>query len=166
MGQKVELRTTVTTVEVLHQGRRVASHRRSYEPGKATTLDEHRPECHRRYLEWSPSRLIHWAQKVGPHTASVVEKILQSRRYPEQSYRSCLGILRLGSSFGEERLERACRRALRLQACSYKSTQSILKNGLDREPEPQALPARPPIEHANVRGAQYFEGEKGASHVG
>ena len=166
MGQKVELRTTVTTVEILHQGRRVASHRRSYEPGKATTLDEHRPECHRRYLEWSPSRLIHWAQKVGPHTASVVEKILQSRRYPEQSYRSCLGILRLGSSFGEARLERACRRALRLQACSYKSIQSILKNGLDREAEPQALPERPPIEHANVRGAQYFEGEKGASHVG
>ena len=142
VGQKVELRTTVTTVEILHQGRRVASHRRSYEPGKATTLAEHRPECHRRYLEWSPSRLIHWAQKVGPHTASVVEQILQSRRYPEQSYRSCLGILRLGSTFGEDRLEQAC------------------------ETEPQASPERPPIEHDNVRGAQYFEGEKGASHVG
>ena len=166
VGQKVELRTTVTTVEIFHQGRRVASHRRSYEPGKATTLPEHRPECHRRYLEWSPSRLIHWAQKVGPHTAAVVEKILQSRRYPEQSYRSCLGILRLGSTFGEERLERACRRALRLQACSYKSIQSILKTGLDREAEPSGLPKRPPIEHANVRGAEYFEGEKGASHVG
>ena len=166
VGQKVELRTTVTTVEIFHQGRRVTSHRRSYQPGKATTLDEHRPECHRRYLEWSPSRLIHWAQKVGPHTASVVEKILQSRRYPEQSYRSCLGILRLGSSFGEDRLEQACRRALRLQACSYKSIQSMLKNGLDRQAEPQPLPERPPIEHANVRGAEYFEGEKGASHVG
>ena len=96
----------------------------------------------------------------------MVEKILQSRRYPEQSYRSCLGILRLGSTFGEERLERACRRALRLQACSYKSIQSILKTGLDREAEPSGLPKRPPIEHANVRGAEYFEGEKGASHVG
>ena len=120
----------------------------------------------RRYLEWSPSRLIHWAQKVGPHTGSVVEKILQSRRYPEQSYRSCLGILRLGSSFGEDRLEQACPRALRLQAYSYKSIQSILKTGLDRQAEPQPLPERSPIEHANVRGAEYFEGEKGASHVG
>ena len=166
VGQKVELRTTVTTLEIFHQGRRGASHPRSYQPGKATTLDQHRPECHRRYLEWSPSRLIHWAQKVGPHTGSVVEKILQSRRYPEQSYRSCLGILRLGSSFGEDRLEQACRRALRLQACSYKSIQSILKTGLDRQAEPQPLPERSPIEHANVRGAEYFEGEKGASPVG
>ncbi len=166
MGQKVELRTTMTTVEIFHQERRVASHCCSYQPGKATTLDEHRPECHRRYLQWPSSRLIHWAQKVGPHTASVVEQILQSRRYPEQSYRFCLGILRLGSTFGEERLERACRRALRLQARSYKSIRPILKTGLDREAEPQPSPERPPIEHANVRGAQYFEDEKGASHVG
>ena len=98
-------RYTEHIVEILHRSQRVASHRRSRVTGNASTCPEHRPQCHRRYLEWSPSRLISWAAKIGPHCGDLVEKMLASRRYPEQAYRSCLGLLRLGKTFGEDRLE-------------------------------------------------------------
>lgn len=165
VGQVLESRLTATTVEVFHQGRRVASHARSYVRGTATTLEEHRPPAHRRYLQWTPERFVQWAGKVGPATAAVVEKILNSRRYPEQSFRSCLGVISLGKSFGEARLEAACSRALRLEACSYKSIKSILKTGLDREGDPEPLPTRPPLVHANVRGPEYFQSQEEGRHV-
>jgi len=161
--QEVELRYSATTLEIFHLGQRVATHRRSQQAGHHTTDAAHRPPAHRRYLEWTPSRLIRWAEKIGSQTALVVARILDSRRYPEQGYRSCLGLLRLADRFGEDRLEAACHRAVRLQATSYKSVQSILKTGLDR----QALPEEPrtlPLEHPNIRGAEYFEREEKA-HV-
>lgn len=100
------------------------------------------PESHRRHLEWTPGRLIRWAQETGPAAAQVVEGILKSRPHPEQGFRSCLGIFRLGKTYGNDRLEAACRRALALQSLSYRSIQSILKNGLDRQPLPDAAPDR------------------------
>lgn len=165
IGQGVESRLTAATVEVFYQGRRVASHARSYVSGAATTRDEHRPAAHRHYLEWTPERFVHWAGKVGPATAAVVEKILNSRRHPEQSFRSCLGVISLGKSFGETRLEAACRRALRLEAWSYQSVKSILKTGLDRQADPEPLPTRPPLVHDNVRGPAYFDGKEESRHV-
>ncbi len=164
-GQPVESRLTATTVEIFHQGKRVASHARSYVPGAATTLAEHRPASHRHYLEWTPERLMRWAGQVGPATAAVTEKILHSRRYPEQSHRSCLGLLRLANSFGEARLEAACSRAWRLEACSYRSVKSILQTGLDRQSDPEEFPERLPLVHDNVRGPEYFEGKEGHPHV-
>jgi transposase len=161
--QEVELRYSATTLEIFHCGQRVATHRRSHQAGQHTTEALHRPPAHRRYLEWTPSRLIRWGEKIGPQTATVVARILESRRYPEQGYRSCLGLLRLARRFGEDRLEAACHRAVRLQATSYKSVQSILQTGLDRQglpEEPQTLP----LEHPNIRGAQYFEREE-KTHV-
>ncbi len=75
----------------------MASHIRSDVPGKATTLDEHRPKAHQRYLNRTPSRLIEEAQQVGPSTGQLVEAILGAKRHPEQGYRSCLGILRVSA---------------------------------------------------------------------
>lgn len=157
--QEVELRYSATTLEIFHRGQRVATHRRSHQPGYHTTDAEHRPPAHRRYLEWTPSRLIRWGEKIGPQTATVVARILESRRYPEQGYRSCLGLLRLAGRFGEDRLEAACRRAVHLQATSYKSVQSILKTGLDRQDLPEE-PRTLPLEHPNIRGADYFDPEE------
>jgi transposase len=159
VGRKVELRYTSTTVEVLHRGARVASHRRSYQPGGATTINEHRPQSHQRHLSWTPSRLMEWAGKAGPATAAMAESILQSRRHPEQSYRSCLGLIRLGERFGQERLEAACTRALKFNARSYKSVRSILEAGLDRQQLSSAA-SGPPLLHENIRGAGYFNLEK------
>lgn len=167
VGQEVELRYSSTTVEIIHRGIRVASHPRSYQPGAATTVNEHRPRCHQEYLSWTPSRLLEWASKTGPSTVAVADGIMKSRRFPEQGYRSCLGLLRLGKRFGPERLEAACLRALKFQACSYKSVETILETGTDRivDGEPKPAPV-PPLLHENIRGACYFDGGKEDGHVG
>ena len=155
-GQLVEIRSTATTIEIFHRGQRVASHARSRQPYQATTVNAHRPRSHQQHLAWPPSRLVQWAQRVGPFTAQLFAEILQSKPHPEMGYRSCLGILRLGQRYAIERLEAASKRAVTTGACSYRSVKSILERGLDR----QALetpPSSPPVAHQNLRGASYFD---------
>ena len=115
------------------------------------------PESHRRHLEWSPGRIVRWAEQTGPATGALVAAILASRPHPEQGYRSCLGILRLGRRYGPERLEAAAVRALAIGARSYRSVESILRTGLDRQPLPDAPASGPARRHENVRGGTYYE---------
>ena len=83
---------------------------------------------------------------------------MASRPHPEQGFRSCLGIMRLGRRYGDGRLEAACARALAVRALSYRSVESILRTGLDGLPTPGSEPLIPTIgDHANVRGAGYYE---------
>ena len=155
LHKRLDARATASTVELFFKGRRVASHARSYVKGGHTTLREHMPPSHQRYLEWSPSRIISWAGKVGQATGTLCEKIMQSRAHPEQGYRACMGVMRLAKTYGNERMERAAERALTVGALSYKSVESILKRGLDRQP---LLPGTEPrsVEHDNVRGPDYY----------
>lgn len=157
VGERCDVRSTTTTVEVFHRGRRVASHLRSYQPHRYTTEPAHMPDSHRRYSQWSPSRIIHWADKSGPATGQLVRSILESRPHPEQGFRACLGILRLGTRYGEDRLEAASRRALAVRAFSFRSVESILKNGLDRQPLPAPVPDTLTRHHHNLRGAAYYQ---------
>lgn len=113
------------------------------------------PEAHKKYYEWTPSRIITWAAQTGPETASLIENILSSRPHPEQAYRSCLGVISLGKKFTPERLEAACRRAVHIKAYSYKSVKSILKTGLDKHPITKQKEVTP-IEHENIRGDSYY----------
>ena len=159
--QQLDVRLSAQVVELFHKGKRVASHRRSALKGRHTTVAAHMPTAHQRYAEWTPQRLIHWAAHSGPATAQVVETILASRPHPQQGFRSCLGIMRLGKSYGDERLEAACQRALALGACSYKSLESILKHGLDRRPLPPKPDATAGSAHMNIRGPQYYTDDKG-----
>jgi len=154
--QPLEARLTATTVECFRQGQRVASHRRSSLKGQHTTVPEHMPKAHRAYAEWTPQRLVRWAEQAGPATAGVIAQILAHRPHPQQGFRSCLGILRLGERYGAERLEAACRRALRLNACRYKSIESILKRGLDRQPLPEQQELALPAAHDHLRGPDYY----------
>ena len=137
VGRQLDVRVTATTVECLYRGQRVASHVRSPLRGRHITADEHMPEKHRKMGQWSPERLIRWARTIGPHTATLIETVLRSRRHPQQAYRSCLGILRLADSYGEERLEAAAGRAVALGANSYRSVESILNHRLDNRPSEQ-----------------------------
>jgi transposase len=155
--QELDVHLTGETVEILHRGVRVASHARSYEAGKPTTLTEHRPKSHQKYLGRTPSRLIEEAQQTGPCTGQLVEAILAAKRHPEQGFRSCLGILRLAKTYPAERMEAAARRCLRARAYNFQSMDSILKNQLDRLPLPGAPPAQAAVEHDNIRGADYFD---------
>lgn len=157
-GQKVDARLTSRMVEVLHKNRRVASHVRDDRKGKHTTDPAHMPKAHREHLEWTPSRIIRWAGKIGPHCAAVSEQIIGSRDHPQQGYRACLGIIRLSKSYEFARVEAACHRALALDVCSYRSIHSILKTGKDREalPAEQAIVPVCGILHQNVRGGDYY----------
>ena len=153
---EIDVRITINTIEAFHKGRRLASHRRSYRKGGFTTLKEHMPKAHQKYAEWTPDRLIRWASKTGSATAKLIEAILTSRLHPQQGFRSCLGIMRLGKQYGQERLEAACARALAIGSLSFKSVQAILKNGLDKRPLPTAHPKTPAIQHENIRGPNYY----------
>jgi transposase len=155
----VEVRATPTTVEIFHNGQRVASHLRGRGRAQVFTQREHRPKSHQAHLEWTPSRMANWAQQIGPHTARLFEQILEEKPHPEMGYRSCLGIIRLAEQYSAARMEAAADRALRTGACRYQSVKSILKNSLDQQPlaEPPTLPA--PRPHDNIRGAGYFSEE-------
>jgi transposase len=155
--EPVDIRLTATTVEVLFKNTRVASHARSYVKGQFTTQKDHMPKSHQRYLEWTPSRIIHWAEKTGPKTSQLVTHIMQNRPHPEQGFRSCLGIMRLASQYSPQRLENASARALAIKAFSYKSVESILKNNLDQQPllfDPLDQHHTP--QHKNIRGKHYY----------
>jgi transposase len=157
VGRALEARFTATAVEIFHRSVRVASHPRSSAAYRHTTNPEHRPKSHQAHLEWTPSRLIHWAESIGPATAQIVHSILETKPHPEMGYRSCLGILRLAKTYSNERLEAASQRALQLRAFSYQSLRSILKNSLDRQLslEPDSDKSGP--RHENVRGADYYD---------
>jgi len=133
---------------------------RSYQRGAHTTLPEHMRESHRRHMQWTPGRLLNWGQKIGPGTRAVVLWQLENRPHPEQGYRACLGLLNLAKTYGEARLEAACRRALTIGSPTRKRILAILEAKLDQHPDlfpaPDAAVATATLSHANVRGADYF----------
>jgi transposase len=156
-GQQMEARFTATTVEIFHGGKRIASHVRSSATYRHTTVTEHMPKSHQAHLEWTPSRLIHWAETIGDSTAQVIRTILESKPHPEMGYRACLGIMGLAKTYSAGRLEAASQRALHLQACSYQSLKSILKRSLDRQSTLPLECERPGPKHENIRGALYYD---------
>lgn len=155
--KQIDVRITDTTIECFYQSKRVASHIRSYKQGQHTTVKEHMPPSHQQWAEWSPERFIRWAEKIGPQTTDLIRTVLSSRPHPQQGYRGSMGILRLGESYGKDRLEAACDRANRIGGKSYKSVASILKHGLDQRPPAAADQKRPAVLHANIRGSQYYQ---------
>jgi transposase len=154
--EQVEVRITQSIVEILFKNKRIAVHARSTHRGSHTTLPEHMPKSHQKYLEWTPSRIVHWAGQNGPQTQALVTCILENRNHPEQGFRSCLGIMRLAKKFSPERLEAACARALIIKAYSYKSVESILKSKLDTQDLPAPATLEKPILHENLRGKDYY----------
>ena len=156
--QKVEVRLTAGIVEVLHQGKRVASHARDDRKGRHSTDPSHMPKAHREHRQWTPSRLINWAAKIGPQCARVAQQIIDDYQHPEQGYRACLGLMRLSRSYEHSRMEAACQRALAFDVCSYRSIKSILKTGKDSEPLPEDGTVSSPYNryHQNVRGRDYY----------
>jgi transposase len=154
--KRIDVRITDTTVECFYKGKRVASHIRSHHKARHSTIKEHMPKSHQKWAQWTPDRFINWAAKIGPHTTRMIERILNSRPHPQQGFRSCLGILRLAKSYGDDRLEAASRRAVAIGGTSYRSVESILKHNLDQKPLPNQPDNDTSVEHGNIRGAQYY----------
>lgn len=156
VGQMLEARITHTTVELLHRGHRVASHARNQRVGGFTTDATHMPAAHRAHMEWTPQRLIHWGESIGPATAECVTRLITENKHPEHGYRACLGLLSLAKRYGRPRLEAACTVALQLGACQYRHVRDILANNRDRGASPDSCDWISP-EHAHVRGPGYYQ---------
>jgi transposase len=154
--ERVDARFTAATVEVFFKNRPVAAHARLTGRGRYATHVAHMPRAHRAHAEWTPSRLIAWAEQTGPATGRLVTGILERRPHPEQGYRACLGLMRLGREYGADRLDAACLRAERLRSYRFRTVEHILKHQQDRLPLDEP-PARPPLTHENLRGATYYE---------
>ena len=173
VGATVDVRLTATTVEILHDGKRIAAHARSARKGEATTDPGHRPKAHQRHLDWSPSRLVRWGESLGPSTGQVVQTILARFPHPEQGYRACLGLLSLERKYDRRRVEAACARATATGAVSYRSVKSMLATGVDQLSltdtggEPIAPPSSVhlPVTHAHIRGAEYYRRATQAPHA-
>ena len=158
--RKVEVRITDKVVEIFYNHNRIASHRRLYgRKGQYSTVTEHMPTDHQKFLEWNGDRFRSWAERIGTNTYNVVNAILSSQRVEQQSYRSCMGILKLAEKYSAQRLETACKIALSYTATpSYKSIKNILAAGKERiDQELQASEnAATHNKHAITRGAAYY----------
>lgn len=153
--EEVDVRVTAKTVEILHGGKRVASHK----AGKSSTKREHRTKAHQYMGDWSKDRILSWGRQVGPATSHLVEQVLQRSRHVQIGIRACLGLLSLHKEFGQHRLEAACRRAATAGSWSVSSLRSMLKHGLDQQIQQLVIPDLHHIVHSNIRGAKYFRGE-------
>jgi len=156
VGQVLEARITTSMVEILHRGQRVASHARSSRQGGFTTISDHMPAAHRAHMEWTPQRLIHWGQSIGPATAVAVTRLMEENKHPEHGYRACLGLLSLAKRYGKPRLEAGCTLALQIGACKYRHVRDILANNRDQSTPTTASDWISP-HHAHVRGPDYYQ---------
>jgi transposase len=166
----VDVRATATVVEIFCRGKRVGSHRRSSKRGGYTTAEDHMPKSHREHASWTPERVVGWSREIGASTALLVEKILSTKKHPQQGFMAALGIVRLAGKYGNERVERASGRALETGAHSYHFLKSMLKNKMDGGPsrgmdygpmEPQVDEETkkvqlPLLGAENVRGGDYY----------
>ena len=157
--QEVDIQVTEHCVTIIAKGKTVASHARKQQSG-FTTLSAHMPERHRKHQEWSPQRLLNWAQDLGPDVHWITQYLLESREHPEQAYRSCLGLLNLKRDYGSQRLNNACAHARHIQGYRLKNIRAILQSGKDLQPiesktEQTTLAFHD--DHENVRGADCFQ---------
>lgn len=149
--QKVEIKVTERMVEIFHKGKQVAIHPRSSTKGRFSTCPEHLPSNHRFVLELNSNWLLKQAGEFGEHTHAFIQALLQSRTFPEQAYRSCLGVLSLARKHPIPLVETACEQALHAHLLSYKE--------LKAEVEALARHASTPVPllvHENIRGETYF----------
>ena len=149
--QQVEIKATERMVEIFHKGKQVAIHPRSSAPGRFSTRAEHMPSNHRFVLELDADWLLKQAEEIGPHTTRYLKSLLQSRTFPEQAYRSCLGVLSLARKFPYPLVETACERACQAHLRSYKE----LKAELEALARQAVVPAQPLV-HENIRGETYY----------
>ena len=154
--KQIDVRITSGIIECFYKNRRVASHIRDHRRGRHTTVKEHMPKSHQKMAEWTPDRFVRWAKKIGPQTTQLIMTVIASRPHPQQGFRSALGILRLSKSYGDHRLEAACKRALYIGSTSYRSVASILKHGLDQKDIAKPSNDKSTILHKNVRGSRYY----------
>ena len=155
----MDIRLTETMVEVFFHGSRVASHKRVLRPLRDPVVQpEHMPIKHRKYLTYNADEFIRWAQDTGQYTLAVVKAFLSSGREPEQGYKSCASLTRLGDKYGLDRLEKACERVIAYSVQpSIRNISTVLKNRQDKLASALSDVPKPPKSHGITRGAAYIQ---------
>ena len=155
------MRITDTIIEVFYKHNRIASHRRLQgRPGQYSTVTEHMPPDHQKYLEWNGERFRKWANQIGISTYKVIDAILTSGRVEQQSYRSCMGLLKLADKYSNEKLEAACKKVLTYtHSPSYKSIKNILVTTGDSL-ETESKETETTKKQGLTRGAKHYGGKR------
>ena len=156
--KKVDIRVTDTTIEIFYNHNRIASHRRlKGRPGQYSTITEHMPADHQKYLEWNGDRFRKWAERIGINTYTAVNAILTSKSVEQQTYRSCMGLLKLAEKYSDALLEAACKKALSYTASpSYKSIKNLLVTGSEKLASEAIDTKTTHKAHGITRGADYY----------
>lgn len=154
-GRSVSILLKERSIEIFYKTERIAIHERNDKPYAYTTRTEHMPINHQKHIEWTPQRLILWAKKSGPNIGILVEKIIMGKLHPQHGFRPALGIMRLGKTFGNDRLEHAAELALRYDLSRVAQLSDILKKGQDKRLD---APVDTPTVHntVNIRGRDYY----------
>jgi transposase len=156
-GKKLQVRATTSTIEIFYEHERIASHKRNYSSkNRYSTLREHMPSNHQAIADWTPERFEAWAMKYGSYTHGYICHLMRNRQHPEQAFKTCAGILRLGESVPLPVMEGICKEALEKNIYTYKYFNMLFKRSTSNEP--QSAPA--PVIHINLRGKGYYGGEK------
>ena len=158
-GKRVKITYTGQWAEIYLDHKRIALHQRDMRKHAYSTLKEHMPDNHRAVWEmkgWDAAYFIREARKNGPNTQKAIGKVLESKSFPEQTYNSCLGILRLADKYGAQRLESACKLVLGSPRINYGIINNILTNHMDQLSDQQACLDFTTPEHENLRGENYY----------
>jgi len=136
----------------------VAVHDRYIGKGlKYITIQDHLATQHKYAADWNPQKFMSTASAIGESVAAYIAKILAREIYPEQSYKSCSGVLSFAKRVGNTRLVNACKRADSYGIYNYGIIDQILRTKADTIPmEDEVLNTDMPS-HENVRGAEYYE---------
>lgn len=156
IGKHIDIRATNKTIECFFQQKRIALHALSDKKYQFTTQPDHMPKSHQEHHQFSEARLKNWARQIGESTVVFIEQMIKARRFPEQAYRACLGLLRLSKIYSDMRLDKACAKGLLIGATRYQQIESLLKNKLEEVPFTNPIIPSLPL-HTNIRGATYYQ---------
>jgi len=156
IGKKIRIIYSQTAVEIYQSGKRIAIHPRNKKRYGYTTEKDHMPSYHCFVSDWSSEKFISWASYIGEDCKAYIIKILDKKQHPEQSYKSCAGILHLSKKVGNKRLNDACKRALGYGAYNFKIIERILEKGWDSIDDLQEELLDVP-NHKNIRGKNYYK---------
>ena len=160
IGQKVKVIYTRTLVNIYsQQGKRVATHLRSYIVGEYVRNDAHLPSYYNDYVQLSPAKYIWRAERISAQFAAVIRGVFEQNTAvpPETFYKSCDGLFNLQKTTEPQLFDRACRAALERNRCNYGFIRNLIESKCAGLPAEDEEPTLFPADHDNIRGREYFQ---------
>ncbi len=157
-GLKVRVIFDERNVAIYHKGERLVQHVRTKKKGSYSTLESHMPKNHNFYASWSDEKFLIWSKNIGAEAERVISHLLNSKRHPQQAYRTCMGILSLSKTTTAIEFNTACRMAWnhgRMNSREMKEyIKEVQRQNLDIKNKEQI--SKFP-EHGNLRGHTQYK---------